>query len=177
MKRFDKVNPDPTIEEMRAVVCDQKVSTLTLHTITITIIVNTIYINIIIIIIMVYCRLDQSSWEPGRRTLSCDVLQRSANIFRLFDETDFHLKKSRFFAGDARVLVREHPCAPLRAQDQEELDRDPGAVMEDDCGGGDPGAVVEIFLQDDRGGDAFFNLNVSLCKFYLQAEDSGVGDE
>ena len=89
MKRFDKVNPDPTIEEMRAVVCDQKVSNLT-----ITIIVNTIYINIIIIIIiiMVYCRLDQSSWEPGRRTLSCDVLQRSAKIFRLFDETDFHLK-------------------------------------------------------------------------------------
>ena len=67
-------------------VCDQKVSNLT-----ITIIVNTIYINIIIII-MVYCRLDQSSWEPGRRTLSCDVLQRSAKIFRLFDETDFHLK-------------------------------------------------------------------------------------
>ena len=93
MKRFDKVNPDPTIEEMRAVVCDQKASTITLHTITITIIVNTIYINIIIIIIiMVYCRLDQSSWEPGRRTLSCDVLQRSAKIFRLFDETDFHLK-------------------------------------------------------------------------------------
>ena len=76
-------------------VCDQKASTLTLHTNTITIIVNTIYINIIIIIIiiiMVYCRLDQSSWEPGRRTLSCDVLQRSAKIFRLFDETDFHLK-------------------------------------------------------------------------------------
>ena len=24
---------------------------------------------------------------------------------------------------------------------------------------------------------ALFNLNVSLCKFYLQAEDSGVGDE
>ena len=91
MKRFDKVNPDPTIEEMRAVVCDQKASTLTLHTITI--IVNTIYIIVlIIIIIMVYCRLDQSSWEPGRRTLSCDVLQRSAKIFRLFDETDFHLK-------------------------------------------------------------------------------------
>ena len=87
------MNPDPTIEEMRAVVCDQKASTLTLHTNTITIIVNTIYINnIIIIIIMVYCRLDQSSWEPGRRTLSCDVLQRSAKIFRLFDETDFHLK-------------------------------------------------------------------------------------
>ena len=71
------------------------------------------------------------------------------------------------------MLVREHPCAPLRAQDQEELDRDPGAVMEDDCGGGHLGAVVEIFLQDD----AFFNLNVSLYKFYLQAEDSGVGDE
>ena len=63
------------------------------------------------------------------------------------------------------MLVREHPCAPLRAQDQEKLDRDPGA------------AVVEIFLQGDRGGDALFNLNVSLCKFYLQAEDSGVGDE
>ena len=91
MKRFDKVNPDPTIEEMRAVVCDQKASTLTLHTITI--IVNTIYIIVlIIIIIMVYCRLDQSSWEPGRRILSCDVLQRSAKIFLLFDETDFHLK-------------------------------------------------------------------------------------
>ena len=45
--------------------------------------------------------------------------------------------------------------------------------MEDDCGGGHLGAVVEIFLQDD----AFFNLNVSLYKFYLQAEDSGVGDE
>ena len=55
--------------------------------------------------------------------------------------------KIPFFAGDARVLVREHPCAPLRAQDQEELDRDPGAVMEDDCGGGDPGAVVEIFCK------------------------------
>ena len=97
MKRFDKVNPDPTIEEMRAVVCDQKVSNLTLHTITITIIVNTIYINVIIIIItMVICRLDQSSWEPGRRTLSCDVLRRSAKIFLLFDETDFHLKKFRF---------------------------------------------------------------------------------
>ena len=165
MQQFDKVNPDPTIEEMRAVVCDQKVSNLTLHTITITIIVNTIYINVIIIIItMVICRLDQSSWEPGRRTLSCDVLRRSAKIFLLFDETDFHLKKIPFFAGDARVLVREHPCAPLRAQDQEELDRDPGAV-------------IEIFLQDDRGGDAFFNLNISLCKSYLQAEDSGVGDE
>ena len=136
MKRFDKVNPDPTIEEMRAVVCDQKASNLTIHTTTI--IVNTIYINVIIIIItMVICRLDQSSWEPGRRTLSCDVLQRSAKIFSLFDETDFHLKKFRFSAGDARVLVREHPCAPLRAQDQEELDRDPGAV-------------IEIFLQDDR---------------------------
>ena len=79
-------------------VCDQKASTITLHTITITIIVNTIYINIIIIIIiiMVYCRLDQSSWEPGRRTLSCDVLRRSAKIFRLFDETDFQLKKIPF---------------------------------------------------------------------------------
>ena len=95
MKRFDKVNPDPTIEEMRAVVCDQKASNLNTHTITI--IVNTIYINVIIIIItMVICRLDQSSWEPGRRTLSCDVLRRSAKIFLLFDETDFHLKKFRF---------------------------------------------------------------------------------
>ena len=76
-------------------VCDQKASTITLHTITI--IVNTIYINnIIIIIIMVYCRLDQSSWEPGRRILSCDVLQRSAKIFRLFNETDFQLKKIPF---------------------------------------------------------------------------------
>ena len=91
------MNPDPTIEEMRAVVCDQKASTLTLHTTTILVIVNTIYINIIIIIIiMVYCRLDQSSWEPGRRTLSCDVLRRSAKIFRLFDETDFQLKKIPF---------------------------------------------------------------------------------
>ena len=78
-------------------VCDQKASTLTLHTNTITIIVNTIYIIfLIIIIIMVYCRLDQSSWEPGRRTLSCDVLRRSAKIFRLFDETDFQLKKIPF---------------------------------------------------------------------------------
>ena len=95
MQQFDKVNPDPTIEEMRAVVCDQKASNLTIHTTTI--IVNTIYINVIIIIItMVICRLDQSSWEPGRRTLSCDVLRRSAKIFLLFDETDFHLKKFRF---------------------------------------------------------------------------------
>ena len=67
-------------------------------------------------------------------------------------------------AGDAWVLVWEHPRTALRAQDQEELDGDPGDDGHDD----DVDDKYEAQNEDEEWG---------LQKNFLQAEDSGVGDE
>ena len=65
-------------------------------------------------------------------------------------------------AGDAWVLVWEHPRTALRAQDQEELDGDPGDDGHDDD-------------LDDK--DEAQDEDEDCKRTFWQAEDSGVGDE
>ena len=84
---------------------------------------------------------------------------KEAKVFQGSILYDRHLTNDRP-AGDARVLVWEHPRTALGAQDQEELDGDPGDDGHDD----------DLDDKDEAQDED--------CKrTFWQAEDSGVGDE